>query len=297
VFGGAMRAGAHLYIVPRFNVAECAAALETLGITVMQGAPAMFAKIAEHARTNPVRAPRLRFVAAGGAPIDATAKNATKALFGLTLHNGYGLTEASGLCWTRLELQRDDEGVGLPLPGVELKVLDSERRPVPSGGVGELWGRGPQVMKGYYRNPQQTVKALREGGWFNTEDLARIEADGNVFIVGRTKDLIISGGFNVYPLEVEIALNAHPAIVHSAVIGRNSGSSEDVIAFVELANGHSPTRAELDSFLAARVSPYKRPREVYAMAQLPCSPNGKVLKNRLKQMLQQGDMNGATRLH
>jgi acyl-CoA synthetase (AMP-forming)/AMP-acid ligase II len=297
VFGGSFRAGAHLHIVPRFQVAECAAALETLGITVMQGAPAMFAKVVEYAHSHPVRAPALRFIAAGGAPIDATVKADTEALFaGLTLHNGYGLTEGSGLCWTRLEEPRGDDGVGRALPGVELKVLNIDGRPVAAGEVGELWARGPQVMKGYYRDPQLTAKVLQPGGWFNTEDLARIDAAGNVFVVGRTKDLIISGGFNVYPLEVEIALNAHPAVVHSAVVGRPRGSSEDVIAFIEVAGGSRPTRAELHAFLAERVSPYKRPREIYAMAQLPSSPNGKVLKNRLKQMLQQGDVQDAMRL-
>jgi acyl-CoA synthetase (AMP-forming)/AMP-acid ligase II len=296
VFGGTLRAGAHLHIVPRFNVAECTAALEPLGITVMQGAPAMFAKIAEYARTHPVRPPALRFIAAGGAPIDATVKKDAEAVFGLTLHNGYGLSEGSGLCWTRLEQPREDDSVGPPLPGVELKVLDSRGGHVNAGEVGELWARGPQVMKGYYRNPEQTASVLREGGWFNTEDLARMDAEGNVFIVGRTKDLIISGGFNVYPLEVENALNSHPGIVHSAVIGRNAGASEEVIAFVEVASGHKPTHAEIHAFLAAQVSPYKRPREIYSMVQLPSSPNGKILKSRLKQMLQQGDMQGALRL-
>jgi acyl-CoA synthetase (AMP-forming)/AMP-acid ligase II len=297
VFGGTFRAGAQLFIVPRFNVVDCAAALATHGITIMQGAPAMFAKLAEHARSHPVDAPRLRFIAAGGAPIDATVKADTEALFpGLTLHNGYGLTEGSGLCWTRLDDPRADDSVGRALPGVELKLLDAQGQPVPAGGVGELWARGPQVMKGYYRNPALTARVLRDGGWFNTEDLARIDADGNVFIVGRTKDLIISGGFNVYPLEVENALNAHPAVVHSAVVARAGASSEDVIAFVELVAAQRPALAELQAFLGERISPYKRPREIYAMAALPCSPNGKVLKNRLKQMLAQSDMPDATRL-
>jgi acyl-CoA synthetase (AMP-forming)/AMP-acid ligase II len=297
VFGGTFRAGAHLFIVPRFHVAECAAALAAHGITIMQGAPAMFAKLVEHARSHRVHAPRLRFIAAGGAPIDATVKVDTEALFpGLTLHNGYGLTEGSGLCWTRLEEPRDDDSVGRALPGVELEVRDKQGRPLAQGEVGELWARGPQVMKGYYRNPLLTARALRDGGWFNTEDLARIDAEGNVFIVGRTKELIISGGFNVYPLEVENALNAHPAVVHSAIVGRVAGGSEDVVAFLELAAGQRPTLADIHAFLGERISPYKRPREIYAMTALPCSPNGKVLKNRLKQMLQQGDMQDATRL-
>lgn len=296
VFGGTFRAGAHLFIVARFAAAECAAALERDGITMMQGAPAMFAKLAEHARTQPLRAPRLRFIAAGGAPLDETVKSGVESLLGLTLHNGYGLTEGSGLCWTRLEEPRTDCGVGRPLPGVELKVLDASGNPVAAGEVGELWARGPQLMKGYYRNPELTRRALLPGGWFNTEDLARIDETGNVSVVGRTKDLIIAGGFNVYPLEVENALNAHPAVVHSAVVGRSSGGGEEVIAFIELADSQPLGFAELQRFLAERISPYKRPREVYVMPALPSSPNGKLLKSRLKQKLQQRELQDATRL-
>jgi acyl-CoA synthetase (AMP-forming)/AMP-acid ligase II len=271
VFGATLRAGAHLHLVPRFVPAHCAAALAGGGITVLQGAPAMFSKLADHARQHPFRAPTLRFIGAGGAPIDATVKAETMALFGLTLHNGYGLTEGSGLCWTRLDQPRDDCSVGLP-------------------------ARGPNVMQGYYRNPALTAQVMRPGGWFNTQDLARIADDGHVFIEGRSKELIISGGFNVYPLEVEIALNAHPDVVQSAVVARQVGGNEEVIAFVEPAAGATLSLAALQGFLAERLSPYKRPREVYLMPALPSSPNGKVLKGRLKQLAQTGPAGEAQRL-
>lgn len=296
-FNGTLRAGAHVRLVARFAPADCARALQHEGITVLQGAPAMFAKLVQHARTRPFTAPALRFIAAGGAPIDATVKADTEALFGLPLHNGYGLSEASGLCWTRLDQPRSDCSVGLPLPGVELKVLDIDGHPVAAGQVGELWARGPNVMKGYYRNPGLSAKVLHEDGWFNTEDLARVDpADGHVHIEGRTKDLIIAGGFNVYPLEVEIALNAHPAVVHSAVVGRRDTGTETVVAFVEPAPGAELSLAALQDFLAGRLSPYKRPREVWLMRALPVSPNGKVLKKQLQDMAQRGDFGGATRL-
>lgn len=296
VFGATLRAGAHLHLVPRFVPAHCAAALAEGGITVLQGAPAMFSKLADHARQHPFRAPTLRFIGAGGAPIDATVKAETMALFGLTLHNGYGLTEGSGLCWTRLNQPRDDCSVGLPLPGVELRVLSLGGEAVAPGEVGELWARGPNVMKGYYRNPALTAQVMRPGGWFNTQDLARIAEDGHVFIEGRSKELIISGGFNVYPLEVEIALNAHPAVVQSAVVARQAGGNEEVIAFVEPAAGTTLSLAALQAFLAERLSPYKRPREVYLMPALPSSPNGKVLKGRLRDLAQHGAAEAAQRL-
>jgi acyl-CoA synthetase (AMP-forming)/AMP-acid ligase II len=296
-FNGTLRAGAHLRLVARFAPAECARALQSEGITMLQGAPAMFAKLAEHARRHPFTAPALRFIAAGGAPIDDTVKAGTEALFNLPLHNGYGLSEGSGLSWTRLDQPRADCSVGLPLPGVELKVLDAEGQPVKPGVVGELWARGPNVMKGYYRQPELTAKVLKPDGWFNTEDLARIDpADGHVHVEGRTKDLIIAGGFNVYPLEVEMALNAHPAVVHSAVVGRKESGSETVVAFVELAPGSMLTQAELAAHLAPRLSPYKRPREVWVLPALPVSPNGKVLKKQLQALAQQGATDGAVRL-
>jgi acyl-CoA synthetase (AMP-forming)/AMP-acid ligase II len=227
-------------------------------------------------------------MAVGGAPIDPGVKAETEALFGQTLHNGYGLTEGSGLCWTRLDEHNADCAVGRPLPGVELRLLGIDGHEIASGEIGELWARGPNVMKGYYRNPEMTAQVMRSGGWFNTQDLARIGVDGRVHIEGRTKELIISSGFNVYPLEVENALNAHPAIVQSAVVGRSREGSEDVIAFVELAVGQSLGLRELQGFLAERVSPYKRPREVFAMRTLPSSPNGKILKSRLKDIAQRG---------
>lgn len=295
-FNGTLRAGAHVRMVARFDAQRCVDALAGEGISILQGAPAMFAKLADHEQHRRLHTPRLRFISAGGAPVDATVKADTEAVLGVPLHNGYGLTEGSGLTWTRLDQPRSDCSVGTALPGVELQLRTPGGDGPAEGDVGELWARGPNVMKGYYRNPVLTAKALHDGGWFNTEDLARIDADGHVHIEGRTKDLIIAGGFNVYPLEVEVALNAHPAIVHSAVVGRPEAGSETVVAFVELATGAQLTQAELKRFLADRLSPYKRPREVYAMPALPVSPNGKVLKQQLKQMAARGDVAGATRL-
>lgn len=287
-FGATLSAGAHLELVARFSAADCVRALTCDGITVMQGAPAMFAKLVQFALEHPFRAPTLRFIAAGGAPIDPTVKEGTEALFGQTLHNGYGLTEGSGLCWTRLDEANADCAVGRPPPGVELKLRDASGQEVASGQVGELWARGPNVMKGYYRNPEQTTQVMRPGGWFNTQDLARQSPDGRFFIEGRIKELIISSGFNVYPLEVETALNAHPAIVQSAVVGRVAEGTEEVIAFVELVEGQSLSLRDIHHFLADRISPYKRPREFFAMAALPSSPNGKILKTQLKDIAQRG---------
>jgi acyl-CoA synthetase (AMP-forming)/AMP-acid ligase II len=285
VFGGTLRAGGHLLMAARFEPAGCADALSRYEATVLQGAPAMFAKLAQYAASSEWTPPSLRLISAGGAPIDPTVKAQTEALFGLPLHNGYGLTEACALCWTRLNEPRDDTSVGKPVPGVEVKVLDVDGKEVPQGAVGELWARGPQIMTGYFRDPERTAAALVEGGWFCTEDLARVDEAGNVFIVGRTKELIISGDFDVYPLEVENALNAPPAIAQAAVVGRDAEGSEEVVAVIELMRGSELTMADLKAFLSEQISPYKRPKHVYVVAALPASPNGKLLKAQIRRLV------------
>ncbi|HWW73245.1 MAG TPA: long-chain fatty acid--CoA ligase, partial [Duganella sp.] len=151
------------------------------------------------------------------------------------------------------------------------------------------WVRGPNIMLGYYREPELTAAAMRPGGWINTGDMARQEADGALFIVGRTKELIIRSGFNVYPLEVETVLNAHPAVTQAAVVGRNSSDgdgNEEVVAFVELDPRHRVSTEELKQYLAGRLSPYKCPSEIIAMQTLPAATTGKILKGQLRQLAQ-----------
>ena len=143
---------------------------------------------------------------------------------------------------TRLDAPRADTSVGPPIPGIEVRIVDAMQRDVDAGAVGELWVRGPNVMRGYYRDPQATADAITADGWLRTGDLARQEADGALFIVGRSKDLIIRSGLNVYPGEVESVLNAHPAVAQSVVVGRAiADGNEEVVAFVELAAGQATT--------------------------------------------------------
>lgn len=296
VLGGTLRGGARLHLVAKFEAAQCAALLEHAHISMLQGAPAMFAKLLQLHHAHPFKCPDLRFIAAGGAPLDALLKAQCEAAFGLTLHNGYGLTEGSSLCFTRLDDPRPDSSVGRPLPGVSARIVGAGGESLPQGQVGELWVQAPQMMKGYFRDPELTGRVLTGDGWFNTEDLATLDPAGNVHIVGRTKDLIACNGFKVYPLEVEDALNVHPGIVHSAVVGRGTMGSEDVIAFVELADEAAFDVELLKKIFAERISPYKKPREIYAMDSLPSSPNGKVLKSQLRSMLAAGQTKELTRI-
>ena len=227
--------------------------------------------------------PHLKLISASGAPLDLALKEGTERLFGLTLHNGYGITECSPtIAMTGRDRPRRDEAVGEPIPGIEVRLLGPDRRPVAPGGVGEIHVRGPGLMQGYYRAPELTAAAIDAEGWFNTGDLARLE-DGALWIVGRSKELIIRSGFNVHPPEVEAVLNAHPDVTVSAVVGRKVPGNEEVVAFVQLRPGAATTARDLAAFAAGRLAPYKRPAEIVVLDTLPTNPTGKILKQQLAQ--------------
>jgi long-chain acyl-CoA synthetase len=286
---GSLLAGASLHLQARFSPAAAAAFIRGQRLTVCQGVPAMYAKLVHHLKEHgesSFGASRLRFIYAGGSPLVPALKREVEEFFRLPLQNGYGLTEASPtLTQTRHDSPpRDDCSVGPAIPGVTLRIVDRDGRDLPDGEVGELWARGPNVMKGYYRDPRATAAVIHPGGWLATGDLARRDPDGAIHIEGRLKELIIRSGFNVFPVEVEAVLNAHPAVSQSAVVGRSAGGDEEVVAFVELAPGARAEPAELLEFAARSLAPYKRPCEVIVMAALPAAPSGKVLKGRLAQL-------------
>ncbi len=285
---GTLSSGAHITLVPRFSTQSCLDVLNGEKISILQGAPMMFARLAKAIEQYKGFKSSLRFIAVGGAPLDPALKAQVEAVFGITLHNGYGLTEASGTCWTRADQENPDCAVGPPNPGMEARILGPDNQPVVQGEEGELWIRGPCVMKGYYRMPERTSEVLTSDGWFNTQDLARITPDGRIHITGRTKDLIIRSGFNVSPLEVETALNAHASVQYSAVLGISIEGNEEIVAVVEPGADKSISEDELRQFLHPRLSPYKRPTRIIFMQALPVAPNGKVLKQQLLQKL--GDM-------
>ncbi|MBL8523411.1 MAG: AMP-binding protein [Betaproteobacteria bacterium] len=285
---GSLFGGACLHLEARYTPQKMARALRDEGITVCQGVPAMYARLLEMLKAGgqKLQPPALRFIYAGGSPLDPALKAEVEAHFGLTLNNGYGLTEASPtISQTRLDESRVDCSVGRAIPRVDVRVVDRAGSDVAEGETGELWVRGQNVMKGYYRNPAATAEAINADGWLNTGDLASRDASGALFIIGRTKDLIIRSGFNVYPVEVEAVLNAHPDVTQSAVVGREVAGNEEVVAFVERAPGKTISEAGLIEFAAALLAPYKRPMQIIFMSPLPAAANGKVLKHKLKEML------------
>lgn len=275
--------GAALHLVARYQPDALARSLAEDGITVMHGAPAMYAKLLEWGDSKGVRlqAPHLRVAQSGGAPLTLPLKEGFEKTFGVTLHNGYGMTESSpSICQTRMDAARADCSVGAPIPGIEVRLHGAETS---DEGVGELWVRGPNVMKGYYRAPELTAETVTDG-WLHTGDLARFEADGTVSIVGRSKELIIRSGFNVYPIEVEQVLNAYPDVVQSAVVGRAVEGNEEVVAFVEPPTGTSIDLDALRAHLKANLSPYKIPSEIVVLEHLPSAATGKVLKKELQKL-------------
>jgi len=289
VFLGSLFHGAEVRLVPRFSPEVTARALEEEGVSVLQGVPLMFQRLLAfaEARGRPLRPQRLRYASAGGAPLDVELKRQVEAMLGLPLHNGYGLTEASPTThMTRPEEPADDDTVGPPLPHVEQRIVDpASGRVLPVGEVGELQVRGPGVMRGYYRDPEETARVLLPGGWLRTGDLGRIDHRGRLYVVGRLKELIIRSGFNVYPPEVEAVLQQHPAVAVAAVIGWPVAGNEEVVAVIEPVHGARLDLDELRAFAAERLAPYKRPQHWIVLEQIPKTPAGKVLKAKLRDLL------------
>jgi long-chain acyl-CoA synthetase len=281
---GALLSGAQIYLVPRFDPVAAIATLQKEEITVVLGVPSMFSVLVEYAKLKQIsslRFPALRVVSASGAPLTSTIKADTERLIGMVLNNGYGVTECSPtIAQARRDEPRSDLSVGKILPGMEAKLVDNNGNVVPAGEIGELHVRGPNIMKGYYHSPEETKLALNSDGWFNTRDLARFE-DGHLFIVGRSKELIVRFGFNVYPAEIEAVLSSHPDVARAAVIGRTVEAikgGEEVIAFVELASG-SPTDPEtLNEFASKKLAAYKRPSRIVILDEMPVTPTGKPMK-------------------
>ncbi|HVO03405.1 MAG TPA: AMP-binding protein [Candidatus Cybelea sp.] len=284
IFLASVYAGACFVCLSRFTPERCLREIAA-GVTVLQGVPAMYVRLLAYVRETgtTLGQHRLRVTWAGGSPLDPAVKKAVEDLTGLPLHNGYGLTEASpSIATTRLDHPRQDCSVGPPLPFVEVRIASSEGEPLGTNEVGEIWCRGPNVMNGYYRAPEATAMTITRDGWLKTGDLGRIDSDGSVHISGRSKELIIRSGFNVYPIDVEAVLTTHPEVIQAAVIGApaNDGN-EDVIAYVQRASGSTLSADQLAAFCSERLASYKRPCRYVFCEELPAGPTGKILKHRL----------------
>ena len=268
----------------RFDVGRLFTALED-EITVLPAVPQMHAHLFHHARERGAKrygGRSLRYVSSGGAPLDPAWKREAEAFYGLPLQNGYGLTEStSGVCMTRNGPGDPDISVGVPMTGSALRVNPDAPGASPGEGIGEIEIGGPQVMLGYFRDPEATAAVMTPDGWLKSGDLGRFDEAGRLHLVGRSKEMIIHSGFNVYPVEVEAALTEHPGVILAAVVGRRIEGNEEVVAFVTCAPGAGVDEAGLRAFLKDRLAPYKIPGRIVIADALPAAPTGKILKAKL----------------
>jgi long-chain acyl-CoA synthetase len=278
---GAVLAGAMLTLIPRFDPRKALEVIERDGVTVFEGVPTMYSallSVAEEA--NPGATESLRICISGGAALPVQVLNDFEKAFGCTVLEGYGLSESSpAAAFNHPHKERKPGSIGTPIEGVEMRVVDVDGDEVPQGEAGEIQIRGHNVMKGYWNLPDATESAITPDGWLNTGDVGKVDEDGYFYIVDRTKDMIIRGGYNVYPREIEEVLYEHPAVAEAAVVGMPHDSlGEEVGAAVALKKDAEATEDELRDYVKERVAAYKYPRRVWLVDELPKGPTGKVQK-------------------
>ena len=274
-------AGAAVAIVPRFEAEATLRLMTATRTTILLGVPTMCIALCQAARTAS-ELPPVRIAHVGGAAVPIEVARDFERTFGGEVYEGYGLTELSGIATTYVADQpRKPGSVGTPLGETELRIVSLEREPLPAGEVGEVELRGPSVIRGYWEDAEATA-ALSADGWFATGDLGYVDDDGYLFLVDRKKEMIIRGGYNVYPREVEEALYEHPDVLEAAVIGvPHATLGEEIAAVVVARPGTSPDAHDLREWTRSRVAAYKYPRHIALVDQLPKGPTGKILKREI----------------
>ena len=277
-------AGACVQLEARFNPKHLYQALQQ-GITVLPAVPQMHALLMQYTEENniaDIHCPQLRYVSSGAAPLDPAWKRKAEQFYGLALQNGYGMTESTaGISATNHAIGNPDISVGEPLEGIEVRIDMPSKEHEPNT-EGEILTRGPHVMRGYFNNVKATAEAIDRNGYLRTGDIGYIDEAGLLHISGRCKELIIRGGFNVYPPEVEAAINNHPDVVQCAVIGRAmEAANEDILAFVQCLGGSTLNEAALRGFVTDCIAPYKIPTKFIIVDELPAAATGKILKHKL----------------
>jgi long-chain acyl-CoA synthetase len=280
----AVAAGALLALTPRFSPADALELMERERVTVFEGVPTMYSALLNHPERGRFDVSGLRLCVSGGAALPVEVLRGFEAAFACAILEGYGLSETSPVaCFNHPHRERKPGSIGTPIAGVEMKAVDDARREVAQGEVGEIAIRGHNVMKGYWRRPEATADAIDADGWFYTGDMARVDAGGCYFIVDRKKELIIRGGYNVYPREIEELLYEHPAVAEAAVIGLpHAELGEEIGAAVALVPGAQVSERELRDYLKELVAAYKYPRHVWFVDELPKGPTGKILKREIQ---------------
>lgn len=288
----AVLAGAAISLLPRFDAGQALDIIERDAVTLFEGVPTMYIGMLRHPAVATRNLTSLRQAITGGAAMPLEVLREFEEVFGNDLLEGYGLSETSPIVSFNLPGDTRPPGsIGKPVYGMEVRMLDGAGHDVPIGEIGEISVRGLGVMKGYWNNPEATAAAIPDG-WFRTGDLGRFDDEGNIYIVDRKKDMILRGGYNVYPREVEEVLYEHPAVSEAAVVGvPDELNGEEVTAVIGLKAGASPENedgrqalaAEIQQFAKDRLAAYKYPRRVVFADELPKGPTGKILKRQIRE--------------
>jgi long-chain acyl-CoA synthetase len=284
VLGASLFVGSAVLLIERFDPVSALESIQKWGATIVSGPPTMWAAWAGVPGVDPDVMSSVRLAVSGAAKLPVEVAQAIEAKYGLTLEEGYGLTEASPVVTSPRGIDAPAGSIGIPVPGMDVRIVDAQGEDVLVGDAGEIWVRGPNVFAGYWDAPEATASVLTEDGWLRTGDVAVVDDDGFLFLVDRAKDLIIVSGFNVFPAEVEAVLAEHPAVEASAVVGvPHPYTGEAVKAYVKARAGVPVEEDDVIAFCAERLPGYKCPSKVWFVDDIPRGITGKILRFELKQ--------------
>jgi long-chain acyl-CoA synthetase len=275
--------GGMLTLIPRFDPGKALEIIQRDRVNIFQGVPTMYGAMLHHPGHEAFDTSSLVLCASGGSAMPVELMRGFEEAFGCKVLEGYGLSESSPVAsFNHPDRERKPGSIGTPIEGIEMKVVDEEGSEVPQGDVGEIVIRGHNIMKGYWNRPDATAETVRDG-WLFTGDMGTVDEDGYFFIVDRKKDMIIRGGYNVYPREIEEVLYEHPAVREAAVVAiPHDEYGEEVGAAVALKDGAEVSAQELRDFVKEQVAAYKYPRQVWFVDDLPKGPTGKILKREIE---------------
>jgi long-chain acyl-CoA synthetase len=279
-----LAAGGCLSLIPRFEPGKALEIIQRDEVTVFEGVPTMYGAMLHHPERDRFDLSSLRLCISGGASLPVELMRAFEDAFGAKILEGYGLSETAPVAsFNHPDRDRKPGSIGTPIQGVDMKAVDEGGNEVPEGEPGEIVIRGHNVMKGYWNRPDATAEAIDDEGWFKSGDIATVDSDGYFFIVDRKKDMIIRGGYNVYPREIEEVLYEHPAVREAAVIGvEHPELGEEVAAAVALKEDADCGEDELRDHCKEQVAAYKYPRKIWFVDELPKGPTGKILKREIE---------------